>query len=82
MGRDAIFLKQAHQVVGNLVVDNPLFGDRAFFQTVKRGRVVLVINDVGIGIIGFKHLFRFSFIKLFQFFHNYRLLLHLSIYQD
>ena len=55
--------------------DDALAGDGASFQAVEGGGVVLIVHDVQLGVVGFKHLFGFAFVQLLQFFHDL-LLLH------
>ena len=69
VGRDAFAFQHLHQMVGNAVVDNAFARDGAFFQTVKSGCIVLVVNDVQLRILGGIDLFCLAFIKHFTLFH-------------
>ena len=69
VGGDAVLLEHLHQVVGDLVVDDALFGNGALLLAVEGGRVVLIGDDVGVRVVGRKDLLGFSLVELFPFFH-------------
>ena len=69
MGRNAVFLQHSHQTVAHFVVDNTLTDDRALFQAIKCGSIVLVGYDQKFGIIGCKNLFCLTLIQLLFLFH-------------
>ena len=71
---NAVFLQELHQVVGHAVVDDALADDGALLFAVEGSRVVLIIHDVKLRILGGENFFGFSFVKLFPFFHVHRLL--------
>ena len=69
MGGNSRFLQLLHQPVAHLIVDDALSGNRALFQAVKRGRIILIIHDQQFGVIRSKDPFCFSLVELFQLFH-------------
>ena len=58
----------AEHHVAHLVVDDALARNGAFFETVERGRIVLVIDDDDVGIFRCENLFRLAFVQLTEFF--------------
>ena len=62
-------LQHLHQMVGHPVVDDPFAHNGALFQAIEGGGVVFIVHNIQVGIVGSKHLFRFSFVQLFPFFH-------------
>ena len=67
VGRHALLLQAAHQVVGHAVVDGPLAGDGALLQAVEGGGVVLVGHDHNIGVAGGEDLLGLALVELLQF---------------
>ena len=63
-------------MVGHAVVDDALADDGALLFAVEGSRVVLIIHDVKLRILGGENFFGFSFVKLFPFFHVHRLPLY------
>lgn len=57
MRGNAVLFEKLHKVIRHAVVDLALAEDRALFQSVERGRIVLVINDVKLRIVGRINLF-------------------------
>ncbi|MPM56391.1 hypothetical protein SDC9_103193 [bioreactor metagenome] len=66
---DAVFLQEFKKQVGYLVVDHAFAGDGAFFEAVKGGGVVLVINTQDVCVIRRENFFGFALIKLLRFAH-------------
>ena len=70
VGGHAGLLQLAHQVVGHLVVDGPLAGDGALFQTVKGGGGILVGHDDQTRVLGGIDLLGLALIQLLDFLHS------------
>ena len=73
MRRNTVLFQNLHQIIGHAVIDDTLAADRPLFESVERGRVVLIGNDHESGVVRCEYLFRFAFINLFSFFHNDKL---------
>ena len=69
MGGNPLLFKHAHEVVGDQVVHNTLAANGAALCAVAGGSIILILDKVKVGVVGFEYLLRFSFIKLFPFFH-------------
>ena len=69
MGGNALLLKHAHEMIGDQVVYNAFAANRAALRAVSGGGVILILDNVKVGVVGFEYLLCFSFIKQFPFFH-------------
>src|SRR5699024_1781080 len=70
MGGNSGLLKLLEHIVGHAVVHHTLAGDGSFFLSVERGGVIFVIHDYHAVHIRREYFLCFSFIQLFQFFHE------------
>ena len=77
MGRHPLLLQKLKHVVGHDVVDRALADDRPLFLPVERGRVILVIDDDQVRVVGRKHFLCLSFVHLLFLLHVH--FLHLYV---
>ena len=69
MRRHALLLQQLEHMVAHDVVNDALAGDRALLEAVECGRVVLVVYDDQIRVVGREYLLGLAFVQLFFLFH-------------
>ena len=70
MRRHALLLQQLEHMVAHDVVNDALAGDRALLEAVECGRIVLVVYDDQVRVVGCEYLLGLAFIKLFCLIHN------------
>ena len=68
--RHALLLEQLEHVVGHDVVDDALARDLALLLAVECGRIVLVVYNVQVRVVGCKYFFCLAFVKLFFLLHD------------
>ena len=69
MRRHALLLQQLEHMVAHDVVDDALAGDRALLEAVECGRIVLVVYDDQVRVVGCEYLLGLAFVQLFFLFH-------------
>ena len=65
MGRHPFLFQELEYDIAHYVVHRAFSRDLPFFLAVKSGRVVFVVYDVQVWVVGFKYFLCFSFIELF-----------------